>query len=97
MISSGFRSIDELPGPERNTDHHGLNPVHQSARIHQGQLNLQNLLQLFGRGGILTKQRIFSRRSSILVRSDGGWSKQVELLGDAKLLGAIRTVHYPLD
>lgn len=41
--------------------------------------------------------RAFSRATPIIAMSDGGQTKQLGLLGDAKLLGAVRTVMKPFE
>lgn len=46
---------------------------------------------------VLLELRRVNPSLPILVMSDGGRSKQLELLGDAKLLGAIRTVTKPFS
>jgi DNA-binding response OmpR family regulator len=44
---------------------------------------------------VIMELRAFSRSTPIIAMSDGGQTRQVELLGDAKLLGAVRTVPKP--
>jgi DNA-binding response OmpR family regulator len=44
---------------------------------------------------VIMELRAFNRSIPIIAMSDGGHTKQVELLGDAKLLGAVRTVAKP--
>lgn len=46
---------------------------------------------------VLMELRRASPSLPIVVMSDGGWSKQIEVLGDAKLLGAIRTLEKPFS
>jgi DNA-binding response OmpR family regulator len=44
---------------------------------------------------VIMELRAFSPTTPIIVMSDGGKTKQLGLLGDAKLLGAVRTVAKP--
>lgn len=46
---------------------------------------------------VIMELRAFSRSTPIIAMSDGGKTKQVGLLGDAKLLGAVRTVMKPFE
>lgn len=46
---------------------------------------------------VLMELRRLSPALPIVVMSDGGRSRQIELLGDAKLLGAIRTLTKPFS
>lgn len=44
---------------------------------------------------LLLELRRDSPSLPVIAMSDGGWSKQVELMGDAKLLGAVQSVAKP--
>lgn len=44
---------------------------------------------------VILELRAQSRSTPIIAMSDGGRTKQIELLGDAKLLGAIRSIAKP--
>jgi DNA-binding response OmpR family regulator len=46
---------------------------------------------------VILELRAFSRTTPIIAMSGGGQTKQLGLLGDAKLLGAVRTVPKPFQ
>jgi DNA-binding response OmpR family regulator len=46
---------------------------------------------------VILELRAQSPSTPIIAMSDGGRTKQIELLGDAKLLGAVRTVGKPFS